>query len=630
MVNGSFSSENKKPSQYQPLTHDANLLVVVSGRYELLELIGQGAMSRVYRALDRVLDRIVAVKLLREEYGSDENFVARFFREARAVAKISSPNIVDIYDYGQHNNTYFIVMPFIEGTDLKELIRHQGSLPADYAVTIANDILVGLAAAHSNGIIHRDVKPQNIMIRASDSEAKLTDFGVAYALDGVQITTNGMAIGTAYYMAPEQASGGTLGPYTDLYAVGVVLFEMLSGRLPFLADNHMQIMLQHVNDPPPTLRSIGVPVSPELDQVVQKTLMKNPAHRFQNALEMRDALLNIPLMDSLNGPAAGVTSRKKPGPKARPAAYAAPDVSPETGARPLYRRPAVIIPLLLGLLLLLGLGFLGLLLTSNKDRATPTSLVVLPVMTATASAGTVSAPPANSVPLATVSLPAEPLPTVTASPVVQTAAAPTVIPQPTATPVPPTATAVPPTATAVPPTATPIPPTPTRVIPTATAVPPPNPGNFSSSNNSFTPYSLAGSYRRDDGRLYGRPEVALYGSGSGYEQGTYNFKADSLPAVPVVLTLTGLDDERRENNSMQVILNGTQIYNGPSGFPNVPTSDNGEGGADRYWGQFRINVPANLFNAGTNSLVIRNNTPWQGYLGIPYILINQVNITPGQ
>lgn len=229
MNNGSFSFEDNKTSHYQPLTPDTNIHVVVNDRYELLETVGQGAMSRVYKALDRVLDRIVAVKLLREEYGSDANFAARFFREARAVAKLSSPNIVDIYDYGPYNNTYFIVMPFIKGSNLKDLIRHERILPVDYAVRVAGEALVGLAAAHSQGIIHRDVKPQNILIRASDGEALLTDFGVAYALDGVQITTGGMAIGTAYYMAPEQATAGTLGPYTDLYSVGVVLFEMLAG-----------------------------------------------------------------------------------------------------------------------------------------------------------------------------------------------------------------------------------------------------------------------------------------------------------------------------------------------------------------------------------------------------------------
>jgi serine/threonine-protein kinase len=635
MSNGSFSSEKDKPSHYQPLTQASNEPVVVNDRYELLELTGQGAMSRIYRSLDRVLDRIVAVKLLREEYGSDEGFVARFFREARAVAKLSSPNIVDIYDYGQYNNTYFIVMPFIEGTNLKELIRHERILPVEDAVSIAAQVLVGLAAAHSQAIIHRDVKPQNILIRSSDGAALLVDFGVAYARDGVSITTGGMAIGTAYYMAPEQASAGLVGPFTDLYAVGVVLFEMLAGRLPFLAANQMQIMLQHVNDRPPTLRSIGVPVSPELDHVVQKALMKDPARRFQTALEMREALLNIPLTgltEAYDESEAGVIPLNRPVSKAGQRAYEAATAVQGTPLRWPARRPGLIIFWLVGLLGLVGLGLVGLLAISNTPDPTPMSLVALPVvptsseLNAADPLATAIILPATVAGSSRVSVQATAaLPTVTFAPTIQpTTALPTQVP---ATPT----LAPPPTATAVPPTATAVPPTPTRVIPTATAPPPTiNPANSGLNANSFSPYSLSGAYKRDDGTLYGRPEVALYGAGSGYEQGTVNFKLESLPPAKVFLVLTGLDDERRENCNLKVTLNGTVIYNGPSGFPDVPTSDNGEGGPDRYWGQFEIGVPVNLFMAGTNSLVLSNTTPWTGQLGIPYILINQLKFSPGQ
>ncbi len=642
MINGSFSFENNKSAEFPPLTQDGNSHVVVNERYELRELIGQGAMARVYKGLDRVLDRLVAVKLLREEYGSDQNFVARFLREARAVARITSPNIVDIYDYGQFQNTYFIVMPYIEGTNLKDFIRQERALPVDQAVTIASEVLVGLAAAHSQGIIHRDVKPQNILIRAGDQVAKLTDFGVAYALDGVQITTNGMTIGTAYYMAPEQASGGQVGPFTDLYAVGVVLFEMLAGRLPFLADNHMQIMLQHVNDLPPTLHSIGVPISPELDWIVQKALTKDPSGRFQSALEMREALLNIPLtgiMGGYDGIDNGATPQNLPLVNARPESYSRPASFRQPPVRPASRKVGFIVPLLLGVFVLAGLALLGLLLISNNGKqTTPTSLVALPVVTTGSNTTTVAASPTIT------SQPTAALPTATLAAPVQTAvlstpipATSTLAPLPTATPLPPTATQIPATATPlpstptrVPPTPTQVPPTPTIAVPTATVLPPsPNPGNSQTSGNSFTPYSLAGSYKRDDGTLYGRPEVALYGAGSGYEEGTISFKVDNLPRGRVLLVLTGLDDERRESCNLQVSLNGALIYNGPSNFPNAPTSDNGEGGSDRYWGQIEIAVPANLFKTGTNALVLRNNTPWSGQLGIPYILVNQLTFTNG-
>jgi eukaryotic-like serine/threonine-protein kinase len=497
-------------------------------------------------------------------------------------------------------------------------------------------VLIGLAAAHSEGVIHRDVKPQNILIRSSDGAALLVDFGVAYARDGVSITTGGMAIGTAYYMAPEQASAGLVGPFTDLYAVGVVLFEMLAGRLPFLAANQMQIMLQHVNDRPPTLRSIGVPVSPELDHVVQKALMKDPARRFQTALEMREALLNIPLTgltEAYDESVASIIPPNRPVSKAGQRAYEQVTAVQETPLRRPARRPGLIIFWLLGLLGLVGLGLVGLLAISNTPNPTPTSLVALPVVP-TSSELNAADPPATATTLpATVAgssnVPGQStaaLPTVTVAPTIQpTTALPTQVPAtPTLAP-PPTATAAPPTATAVPPTATAIPPTPTRVVPTATAPPPTlNPANSGVNANSFSPYSLSGAYKRDDGTLYGRPEVALYGAGSGYEQGTVNFKLESLPPAKVFLVLTGLDDERRENCNLKVTLNGTVIYNGPSGFPDVPTSDNGEGGPDRYWGQFEIAVPVNLFKAGTNSLVLSNTTPWTGQLGIPYILINQL------
>jgi serine/threonine-protein kinase len=261
-------------------------LGLVGGRYRLLEQIGEGGMSRVYGARDRVLDRIVAVKLLREEYGGDPGFVARFYREARAAASLQHPNIVDIYDYGPHDSTYYIAMQYIEGTDLKAILRHQGAFPPQQAVEVLREVLRALGAAHARGIIHRDVKPQNILVRASDGAIKLTDFGVARALDGVDLTTSGAAPGTAHYMAPEQGSGEPVTPATDLYAAGVVFFELLSGELPFTGSTPMQVMLQHLREPPPPVPN----APPALDRVVHKALMKDPAHRYQSAEEMLAAL----------------------------------------------------------------------------------------------------------------------------------------------------------------------------------------------------------------------------------------------------------------------------------------------------------------------------------------------------
>ena len=160
---------------------------LIGGRYELGELIGEGGAAQVYHARDKVLDRVVALKLLRDEYGADEEFIARFYREARAVASLSQPNIVDIYDYGAHEKTYFIAMQYIEGTDLKSILRSEGRLDPARVVAISDDILRGLGAAHERGIVHRDVKPQNLLVRASDGHVKLTDFGVARTLDASRI-----------------------------------------------------------------------------------------------------------------------------------------------------------------------------------------------------------------------------------------------------------------------------------------------------------------------------------------------------------------------------------------------------------------------------------------------------------
>ncbi len=202
---------------------------MIGGRYELLELLGAGGAARVFRAHDRVLDRIVAVKLLRAEYGTDPDFVARFQREARAVAALSHPNIVEVYDYGAFADTYFIAMQYIEGTDLKAILRREGRLAPHRAVALVSGVLRGLGAAHEHGLIHRDVKPQNVLVRASDGLVKFTDFGVARAVGAAQRTADGTVFGTAHYMAPEQATGAAVGPPADLYAAAVVLYEALAG-----------------------------------------------------------------------------------------------------------------------------------------------------------------------------------------------------------------------------------------------------------------------------------------------------------------------------------------------------------------------------------------------------------------
>ena len=613
---------------------------LVGGRYELGELIGEGGAARVYHARDKVLDRVVALKLLRDEYGADEEFIARFYREARAVASLSNPHIVDIYDYGAHEKTYFIAMQYIEGTDLKSILRSKGRLDPARVVALSDDILRGLGAAHERGIVHRDVKPQNLLVRASDGHVKLTDFGVARTLDASQHTAAGTTVGTAHYMAPEQASGGILSPASDLYAVGVVLFEALTGRLPYDGTTSLQIALQHMRDPIPAVTAIAPEVPPALARVVERALSKDPAARYPNAEAMRLALHEAlstaaPLSKHANvAPTAvnGQQTRVLPPIGGANNAAAGNRGNAAHAARPATRGSGsgCVLPIL-GLLivaLLVAVVVLARTFTS-PSRATatiaagtgqnPTTAAVLVPGTSTIAPPT----PTTAIPTSTLAPP-------TATAVPPTPVAPIVVP-PTATPAPPTATIVPPTATALPPTATAtIAPPP----PTATVAPPPptptsttrNPGQGNNGNvqvDKFKPEQLQGAYRRDDGKLYGLPEVALYGEGTNYSQGTLNFRASNVPDGTIIMTIVGLDDERNDHCRLQVILNGTTVFDAPNTFPNAPTNDNGVGGKERYWNDMAIRIPSGVLREGANTLILRNRTPGPN-VGIPYMLISDI------
>jgi len=257
----------------------------LAGRYRLTARIGEGSFAETYLATDTSLGRQVAVKVLREQYASDVRVAARFEREARAAASVTHPNVVDVYDYGRDGNTLYIVMEWVDGTDLKEHIRRRAPLPVPEATRLIREILQGLGAIHRAGIIHRDVKSQNVLI-AQSGTAKLTDFGIARGALDTGLTDTGMALGTAAYMAPEQASGQPLTPAADIYAAGVILFEMLTARLPFPGDNPVQVMFQHVNDPPPRPRTLNPDIPPGLELVVLRALAKDPSDRFQSAAEM--------------------------------------------------------------------------------------------------------------------------------------------------------------------------------------------------------------------------------------------------------------------------------------------------------------------------------------------------------
>ena len=263
----------------------------VAGRYTVRSPIGEGAYSVTYRAIDTALQRDVAIKVLREQYAAHEGFDSRFEREARSAARISHPNVISVYDYGRQGHLPYIIMQFVDGPNLKEYVREEGPLTVEESISFARQILDGLSAIHDEGIIHRDVKPQNVLIDEG-MQAKITDFGVAFVTVDPGLTETGMAVGTAAYMAPEQASGEAVGPQADLYAVGVILYELLTGRLPFPGDNPVQVMYRHVNEMPEPPRSINRSVPLGVEAVVLKALAKDAHDRFPDARTMRDALMN--------------------------------------------------------------------------------------------------------------------------------------------------------------------------------------------------------------------------------------------------------------------------------------------------------------------------------------------------
>ncbi|UFJ41988.1 Stk1 family PASTA domain-containing Ser/Thr kinase [Brevibacillus humidisoli] len=257
----------------------------LGGRYQLQNRIGGGGMAVVYKATDLVLNRIVAVKVLRSQFGSDEDFVQRFRREAQAVASLSHPNVVSVYDVGQEDDTYFMVMEYIEGSNLKDVINERGALPVAEAVRIALQICDALDHAHQNHIIHRDIKPQNILI-GTNGRVKVTDFGIARAVTSATITHTGSVLGSVHYFSPEQARGGVTAEKSDIYSLGIVLYEMVTGQLPFSGDSPITIALKHLQEPLPEPRQINPDIPQSVENIVLKALVKDPFLRYRSAKEM--------------------------------------------------------------------------------------------------------------------------------------------------------------------------------------------------------------------------------------------------------------------------------------------------------------------------------------------------------
>jgi eukaryotic-like serine/threonine-protein kinase len=362
---------------------DTLINTLFDGRYRILRKLGSGGMANVYLAEDEDLGRRVAIKILNDRYANDESFIERFRREAKSAASLSHPNIVSIYDRGEAEGTYYIAMEVIEGRSLKELILTRGAVPVHQAVEYARQLLEALRFAHRHGIIHRDIKPHNVLVSADergksqDSRLKVTDFGIARH-GASQMTEAGSIMGTAQYLSPEQARGAPVTAASDLYSAGIVLYELLTGKVPFGGDSAIEIAMKHVNElprPPSQLRS---EIPPELDQIVLRALAKEPQDRYQTAeefiedLERLEAGLPISRETSeaatalLAAPLAGGTTEVLPGEAAtRVAPPKRPQAPPRRPPPPEYRyeepprKRRRFLPWLLVLLLLAAAGIAG-------------------------------------------------------------------------------------------------------------------------------------------------------------------------------------------------------------------------------------------------------------------------------
>ena len=264
---------------------------VFNNRYRLDRKLGEGGMATVYCGTDTLLRRRVAIKVLREQYAADDEFVRRFYQEAESAARLSHPNIVNTYDVGRQDDTYFIVMELVDGNSLGEIIAADGHLPEPVAIDYAAQIASGLAYAHRQGLLHRDIKPANVLV-TKDDVVKLSDFGIARAVSQqtMALTKPGLVMGSVYYISPEQAQEHEVHETADLYALGVVLYQMLTGKLPYTGESPVTVALKHIGDPVPRINIRETGVSPALAAIVNRLLQKNPEHRFASASELATAL----------------------------------------------------------------------------------------------------------------------------------------------------------------------------------------------------------------------------------------------------------------------------------------------------------------------------------------------------
>lgn len=263
----------------------------IGDRYEIVKSIGEGGMANVYLANDTILERKVAIKVLRGDLSNDEKFIRRFQREALSVSNLSHPNIVEVYDVGEDDGQHYIVMEYIEGKTLKQLLHKRGTLTLSEVIDIMNQLTDGLTHAHEAYIIHRDIKPQNIMIQ-DDGLIKITDFGIAMALNATQLTQTNSVMGSVHYLPPEQANGKGSTIKSDIYSLGILMYELLTGSVPFKGDNAVEIALKHLKEKIPSIRRQNPTIPQSVENIVLKATAKNPKNRYDSVREMHEDLLN--------------------------------------------------------------------------------------------------------------------------------------------------------------------------------------------------------------------------------------------------------------------------------------------------------------------------------------------------
>ncbi len=276
----------------------------INDRYEIVKSIGEGGMANVYLAHDLILDRDVAIKILRGDLSGDEKFVRRFQREALAASSLSHPNIVEMYDVGEDKGMYYIVMEYVKGVTLKQLLKKRGALTLSECIDIMLQLTDGISHAHASYIIHRDIKPQNIMIQ-DNGEIKITDFGIAIALNNTQMTQTNSIMGSVHYLPPEQASGKVATVKSDIYSMGIMFYELLTGSLPFKGDTAFEIALKQIKDDIPSVREFNNSIPQSVENVVLKATAKNPKNRYSSAKEMHDDLLTVLDENRLDEPRVG-------------------------------------------------------------------------------------------------------------------------------------------------------------------------------------------------------------------------------------------------------------------------------------------------------------------------------------